>query len=228
MKRMSLKRRVAGRVALAASAAALLAACLGDGIDKGFTSLGLGDYPMAIPVFTRAVERDPASYRARLGLGQALLQKAAAESDSAAFAYGLLQLEACRSLRPSDDLSRLLSDAWLDRARALARGRDTLAALAALSRAIERSPGNPGPLNLAGILYGKRGDVDKAEALFARALEADSADASAHFNLGMIRWQAGDARSAHSHWLKALSALPRDEDILYWFAMAERRLREPR
>lgn len=212
-------------VALGALAALALAACK-DGVDKGYTSLRLGDYPMAIAFFARALEEDPEGYPARLGLGQALLQKAAAESDSAAFAYGLAQLEACRTLRPDADLSALLSDAWLDRARQLARGRDTLGALEALSRAIERHPDNPAPLNLAGILYGKRGDVGKAEALFRRAIRGDSADASAHFNLGMLRWQAGDAREAHAHWMKALHALPHDEDVVYWFALAEKKLRE--
>lgn len=211
--------------ALPALLALGLAACR-DGVDKGFTSLGLGDYPMAVSFFTRALEEDPDRYEARLGLGQALLQKAAAESDSAAFAYGLVQLEACRTLRPDADLSALLSDAWLERARQEARGRDTLAALEAISRSIERNPRAPAPLNLAGIIYGKRGDVDKAEALFRRAVEADSGDASAHFNLGMLRWQEGDAREAHGHWMKALSALPEDGDVLYWFALAERKLRE--
>jgi Flp pilus assembly protein TadD len=209
-----------------ACGALALAACGPSDVEKGNTSLSLGDYPMALAAFGRAAEADPGSWRARLGLGQALLQKAAAESDSAAFAYGLVQLEACRTLHPGADLSGLLSDAYLERARALARRHDTLGALEAASKAIERNPSNPGPLNLAGILYGKRGDAAKAEALFRKALLADSADASAHFNLGMIRWQAGDARDAHAHWLKALAALPQDEDILYWFALAERKLRE--
>lgn len=211
---------------LAFAAMFVLAGCGKSDLEKGSTSLALGDYPHALAAFGRAVERDPGSWRARLGLGQSLLQKAAAEGDSAAFAYGLVQLEACRTLQPSSDLSALLSEAYLERARALARSRDTLAALEAASRAIERNPKSPGPLNLAGILYGKRGDPAKAEALFRRALAADSGDASAHFNLGMIRWQSGDARDAHGHWLKALESLPQDEDILYWFALAESRLRE--
>jgi tetratricopeptide (TPR) repeat protein len=223
------KARAAGKPAryLAwAAAALLLAACRPTPEEKGFASLGLGDYPTAIRAFTAAVEEDPGAYGTRLGLGQALLQKAAAESDSAAFAYGLLQLEACRTLRPAADLDALLADAWVDRARDLARRRDTLRALEALARAAERDPRAPAPLSLAGILYGKRGDLDKAEALFAKALQADSADASSHFNLGMLRWRAGRVREAHGHWLKALQARPDDEDLLHWFAQAEKRLRE--
>ena len=211
---------------LAWAAAAFLGGCRSADLDKGQACLALGDYPMARLFFARAVEADPRGYEARLGLGQALLQESFAENDSAAFASGLIQLEACRSLRPSAEIGGLLSEAWMERARGRLRARDTLDALADLSKAIDRDPRDPRPVNLAGIVYGKLGDAAKAEALFRKALGLDGADASAHFNLGMLRWQAGDAREAHSHWLAALKALPNDEDILYWFAMAEKKLRE--
>jgi Flp pilus assembly protein TadD len=214
------------RMALAALALAAFGACRSDELDKGQACLALGDYPLAQRFFSRAVESDPRGYVARLGLGQALLQKAYAENDSAAFAGALLQLEACRTLRPSADIGGLLAEAWMDRARGLLRARDTLDALAALSKSIDRDPRDPRPVNLAGIVYGKLGDAAKAEALFRKALGLDSADASARFNLGMLRWQAGDAREAHAQWLAALKALPDDEDILYWFALAEKKLRE--
>lgn len=206
--------------------ALLLCACRKGEIEKGWVNLGLGDYPMAIRFFGSAVEAEPQRYDARLGLGQALLQKAFAENDSASFEYALVQLEACRSLAPSEDISGILADAYYERARGRLKSGDTVAALAALSKAIDRAPVNPRPLNLVGIIYGKLGEADKAEALFRKALGLDSADASAHFNLGMIRWQAGDVREAHGHWLKALKRLPRDEDVLYWFALSEKKLRE--
>lgn len=210
----------------AIAVATLCVGCRNADLDKGRSCLGLGDYPLALRFFGRAVEADPGDYEARLGLGQALLQQAFALGDSTAFTGALLQLEACRSLRPSDDLGSLLGEAWLERARGLLRAGDTLAALAALSRARDRAPADPKPLNLAGIVYGKRADPDKAGALFRKALALDSGDASAHFNLGMLEWQAGDARAAHGHWLASLKALPADEDILYWFALAEKKLRE--
>lgn len=213
------------RIALAALVF-MAAGCRSDELDKGQACLALGDYPMAQRFFAHAVESDPRGYAARLGLGQALLQKAYAENDSAAFAGALMQLEACRTLRPSADIGGLLSEAWLDRARSLLRSKDTLNALTALSKAIDRDPRDAKPVNLAGIVYGKLGDQAKAEALFRKALGLDSTDASAHFNLGMIRWQAGDARAAQAHWLAALKSLPEDEDILYWFALAEKKLRE--
>lgn len=214
------------RFAWALSLAAFMAGCNGGDLEKGRACLGLGDYPLALRFFAHAVEADPRDYEARLGLGQALLQQAFAQGDSVAFTGALLQLEACRSLRPSDDLGSLLGEAWLERARGLLRTGDTLAALGALSKARDRAPADPNPLNLAGIVYGKRGEAEKAEALFRKALAQDSGDASAHFNLGMLAWQAGDARAAHGHWLVSLKALPADEDILYWFALAEKKLRE--
>lgn len=213
-------------VFLAAGAALLLMACRGEDDEKGRISLSLGDYPMAIGFFRAAVEEDPHHYDARLGLGQALLQKAFAEDDSASFEYALIQLEACRGLAPSQDISELLADAYYERARSLLRNRDTVAALATLSKAIDRAPENTRPLNLVGIVYGKLGETGKAEALFRQALISDASDPSANFNLGMILWQSGDVRLAHAHWLKALKAMPRDEDVLYWFALSEKKLRE--
>ena len=103
--------------ALAAALAfgAALCACGQGEIEKGRVNLGLGDYPMAIRFFASAVEAEPRRYDARLGLGQALLQKAFAEGDSAAFGYALVQLEACRSLAPSGDVSGILADAYYER-----------------------------------------------------------------------------------------------------------------
>lgn len=202
------------------------AACVGKDLDKGWVSLGLGDYPMALRFFRGAVEENPRLYDARLGLGQALLQQAFAEGDSSAFRYALIQLEACRSLAPSRDLSEILADAYYERAKERLGRKDTIAALASLAKAIDRGPANPRPLNLAGIVYGKLGESGKAEAIFLKALRLDSADASANFNLGMIHWQAGEFRRAHGFWLKALKSMPRDEDILYWFALSEKKARE--
>ena len=41
------------------------------------------------------------------------------------------------------------------------RAGDTLGALNALSKARDRAPADPKPLNLAGIIYGKRGETEK-------------------------------------------------------------------
>src|SRR4051812_49379634 len=73
------------RIAMAVLAF-MAAGCRSDELDKGQACLALGDYPMAQRFFAHAVESDPRGYAARLGLGQALLQKAYAENDSAAFA----------------------------------------------------------------------------------------------------------------------------------------------
>ncbi|MDB5048821.1 MAG: putative lipoprotein [Fibrobacteres bacterium] len=217
-----------GRTLFAAVAVLSLAlgACDRNELERGRINLSLGDYPMAIRFFQASVEKNPQLYDGRLGLGQALLQKAFAENDSAAFGYALVQLEACRSLSPSQDLSEILTDAYYERARSQLKNQDTVAALSSLSKAIDRGPTNPKPFNLVGIVYGKLGESEKAEALFRKALLLDSMDASANFNLGMIDWQAGETRLAHGHWLKALTALPHDEDVLYWFALSEKKLRE--
>ena len=82
------------------------------------------------------------------------------------------------------------------------------------------------PLNLAGIIYFRMGEVDKSEMLFRKAVALDSANAAAHFNLGMVFWQGKRYNDAHTQWLSALAASPGDKDMLYWFALAEKKLRE--
>jgi Flp pilus assembly protein TadD len=201
------------------------AGCRNRNLEKGEICLRLGDYPSAIAFFSEAVRRRPDSYEARLGLGKALVQKAC-DADTAAWKSACIQLEAARTLSPTSDIKALLSDVYLERAHQLLSCRDSIGALDALSRAIEFNNRALEPLNLAGIIYFRLGDVDKSEALFRKAVGIDSTNAAAHFNLGMVFWQGGKYRDAHAQWLSALAASPGDKDMLYWFALAEKKLRE--
>jgi len=175
--------------------ALFLFACGGKDIEKGWVSLGPG-LSMAIRFFqARRGNRTPGINDARLGLGQALIQKAFAEGDSASFAYGLVQLEACRSLAPSEDLSEILTMPTMS-----GHGRSCMAGHGIGPRLFIQGH-RSGSLEYQSaefgrIVYGKLGEPEKAEALFRKALQLDSADASANFNLGMIYWQAGDVRQA--------------------------------
>jgi tetratricopeptide (TPR) repeat protein len=222
---MGFRLRFVRSAVLLAAAALLASGCRSRELDKGYACLALGDYPLAIRFLSALVEKGPEDFQARLGLGKALLQKAVAEGDSAAFAQALMQFEACRTLGATADLNGLLADAYTENARIRLGRRDTAGALGAVAKAMERDPSGTRPLNLAGIIYGKLGDAGKAQALFERALRLDSADASAHFNAGMLDWQAGRFPQAHEHWMKALRAMPQDEDVLYWYALAEKKAR---
>ncbi|HUI92401.1 MAG TPA: tetratricopeptide repeat protein [Chitinivibrionales bacterium] len=199
--------------------------CQRRNLEKGEICLRLGDYPSAIAFFSDEVKRRPDSYEARLGLGKALLQKAC-DADTAAWKGACIQLEAARTLSPESDIKELLSDVYLERAHQLLSDRDSIAALDALSRAIEINNRALEPLNLAGIVYFRMGEADKSEILFRKAVALDSANAAAHFNLGMVYWQARRFRDAHAQWFLALAASPGDKDMLYWFALAEKKLRE--
>jgi Flp pilus assembly protein TadD len=201
------------------------AGCRNRNLEKGEICLRLGDYPSAIAFFSEEVKRCPDSYEARLGLGKALVQKAC-DVDTAAWKSACIQLEAARTLSPTSDIKALLSDVYLERAHQMLSGRDSIAALDALSRAIEFNNHALEPLNLAGIIYFRMGEVDKSEALFRKAVGLDSTSAAAHFNLGMVFWQDKRYKDAHAQWLSALAASPGDKDMLYWFALAEKKLRE--
>jgi Flp pilus assembly protein TadD len=205
----------------------LLMGCSGSDLKKGTVALELGDYTLAIGFFSRILERNPANSDARLGMGKALLQQAIDNpGDTVSWRSAVMQFEAVRTIGDFPDIGPLLSQVWSERAYELLHRSDTLGALEALTRAIAADAQSPEPLNLAGIIYFRTGKSAKARLLFNRAIVADTLNPSPLFNLGMLCWEEGGVRDAHDLWLRALKLSPQDEDFLYWFAVAEKRLRE--
>lgn len=201
--------------------------CRSSDLEKGMVCLRLGDYNGAVKFYGRVLERKPANFEARLGMGKALLQRFAAQPlDTLSWSSAVMNLEAAGTLNSSEEIQQLLSQIWAERAHFLLRHTDTLLALEALTRAIEYDPFSAEPLNIAGIIYFRMGRIGKARALLAKAAQIDSTNSSALFNLGMIGWFENDIKTAHKEWYRALRSSPDDEDILYWFARAEKRLRE--
>ncbi|MBN2188797.1 MAG: tetratricopeptide repeat protein, partial [Chitinispirillaceae bacterium] len=130
-----------------------------------------------------------------------------------------------RTLRPSGELNDLLSQAWSERGNILVALGDTLSALQALIKAIEYGPKKVEPLNTAGILYFRMGEIDKSKSLLRRALQLDTVNTTVLFNLGMVNWHAGAIDEAHALWFRTLALSPGDTTALYWFAMAEKTVR---
>lgn len=193
---------------------------------RGIIALELGDYPMAIRFFSRVLDRHPDDFDARLGMGKALLQQSVDnKNDSTSWRKAIMHFEAARTVNARADVHRLISQVWSERAYGLLHADDTLQALEALTEAILADPQSPEPLNLAGIIYFRTGNARKAKLLFERVLTIDSANASSLFNLGMVYWKQMLYEKAHGFWLRALKCSPEDEDFLYWFALAEKRLR---
>lgn len=208
-------------------AVVIIAGCGQSDIDKGNVCLRLGDYEMAEHFFGKALYRNPKDYGARLGMGKALLQRATAHSSDSVDIWkrGLVHLEAAESINPGEDLRPLLSDAWYRRSKHLLAKEDTSEALTALTRSIEHKPQNIDALNSAGVLYFRLGEVAKAKEILKSAIAIDSLNTALHFNLGMICYQDGETAEAHKYWLSALKNSPEDEDLMYWFAVAEREMR---
>ena len=208
----------------------LFASCTSDtrNIEKGEASLRLGDYGMAIRFFEEVLHRNPENFNARLGMGKAFLQQASQQpDDSALWANALTHLEAARTLHPESAIvDQLLSEAWIVNARRLLDAKDTVSALGALSRAIDLHPKSNEALNLAGIIYFRMGDVNKARLLFDRALSADTTRSFTWFNIGMLCWAVKDVHCARNAWFKALELAPEDKDIVYWFSVAEKKMQE--
>jgi len=196
-------------------------------IRKGKASLELGDYAMAQQFFSAALKKNPENFNARIGMGKAYIQQAAErDDDTLLWRKALTHLEAARTINPDQNILPLLCEAWFVHSKNLLNRGDTLGALNSLSRAIEYQPEYAEPLSLAGIVYFNLGDPDKAELLFQQACTVDTANSSAPFNLGMLYWQQGNIAEAHRLWKSALTKAPDDDDILYWFARAEKRILE--
>jgi Flp pilus assembly protein TadD len=204
-----------------------MSGCLESNIKKGTMSLQLGDYTMAMEFFGQELKKNPQSYEARLGMGKALIQQAVDHhNDTTSWKQALINLTAARTVRPQSDITPFLSQAWSIFARNLLAKSDTIEALSALARAIEYNSYSVEPLNTAGIIYFRSGEMQKAAVLFNQALSLDSTHASALFNLGMVYWTGNNIGKAHYYWLKALKNAPNDDDILYWFARAEKIISE--
>ena len=73
-----------------------------------------------------------------------------------------------------------------------------------------------GPLLVnAGAVLERRGEVDAAEAHYARAVQTQPIPAQAHKNLGDQAWAHGDQQNARVHYEKAVTLEPRLGDDIY-------------
>jgi tetratricopeptide (TPR) repeat protein len=224
---MNLKRKKWGTLGVCAGLLAAAITCSPSPLEKGTVCLRLGDYEGAVRFFSRALSDDPGNYGARLGMGKALLQRAADNAgDTISWRDACMHLEAAKTLNPGEALNPLLSQAWSEHALQLLDKKDTIAALEALTRAIGYAPRSAEPLNAAGIIYFRKGELEKSRTLFARALSLDSANTPVLFNLGMAAWSSGAFEEARDYWLRCLKLTPSDEAALYWFARAEKKKRD--
>ncbi len=205
----------------------LTGSCINSDIHKGTVALGLGDYISAIGFFRRAIEKNPASFEAHLGMGKALLQQAIDNgNDTSVWKKAMMHLEAARTLNGSPEVVRIISQLWTERASNLLHTGDTITAIEMLSKAISVDPEYAEPLNLAGIIYFRTGRPGKARILFERAIKADTGNPALLFNLGMLFWEEKRVKEAYDLWFRALKKSPEDEDYLYWFALAEKKMRD--
>ncbi|KMQ50009.1 GTP cyclohydrolase III (methanopterin) [Chitinispirillum alkaliphilum] len=207
-----------------------LLGCGSSEVEKGNICLKLGDYEMAEYFFHSALLKNPADYQARLGMGKTLLQRAHVhtEENASLWQKGLLHLEAAQNINPGGELKPLLSEIWNKRATHLLKAGDTSEALRAVTRSIEYNSENVDALNSAGIIYFRLGEVTRSKEIFQRAVNIDSLNAALLFNLGLIHYELGETPQAHKWWLLAVKIEPEDEDILYWFAVAESEMRSVR
>jgi len=191
-------------------------------IKKGTTNLDLGDFNRARTHFEAVLEQEPSNFYARLGLAKSILQQYSMyQTDTLLIFDCITQLEAARTLRPEKEVEKLLSIVWFRRANILLSNKDTITAMAALTRSTGFDPSATGPVNLAGILYFNRGDHEKALNLFRKVITTDTVSAQGYFNAGMVLWADSNYRAAYECWYKAALRSPDDKEILTWAALAK-------
>ncbi|CDL01414.1 putative TPR repeat protein [Magnetospirillum gryphiswaldense MSR-1 v2] len=79
---------------------------------------------------------------------------------------------------------------------------------ASLLDAASRLPGETALVNLTGLLYSRRNDLDRAGECFERAVAMDPADVEVSCNLGALYAQRGDAGRAAAQFRRALTLDP--------------------
>ena len=84
-------------------------------------------------------------------------------------------------------------------------------ALSAASRALALNPRHTLARNLAGSVYARQGQLERARQAFTAALDGNPAEASAYTNLGMLELEAGNPRAAVSYLAEALTLDPADD-----------------
>lgn len=201
---------------------AVLFSCSDHSIELGNRNLALGDYQRAVHLFSTAVDRNPNSFEARLGLGKALLQQLSAGSQNDELWNGcIINLEAARTLNTAAEEEKLLSAAWNQRAAYKLELKDSTGAIHSLLKSLEYDKANIKSLNLAGILYYNRNEYKKALSMFSLVTHFDSLSPTGDFNKGMIYWAGGDCKSARDAWKRALGKSPLSSDLSYWIALSD-------
>lgn len=197
---------------------------------KAELCLRIGDYQRSIRFFNAALEAKPGSFRARKGLGTALMRQASLfeqeeRVETEHWHKAIWSFEHALALREDSEIKSQLGYCCNRLAKQLWNKADSSGALRASMKSVLYQPNDPQILNYAGILNNRMGEREKAHDLFAKAAEIDTVDATAAFNLGMFHWQDGKTLKAYEWWLKALMMAPKDENVQYWFARADLKMR---
>jgi tetratricopeptide (TPR) repeat protein len=196
--------------------------CSDHTIELGTRNLDLGDYQRAVGLFSKAVDNNPNSFEARLGLGKALLQQlGSGDQNNELWQSCIINFEAARTLKPSAEVEKLLSTAWNQRAAFLLEIKDTSDAIHSLLRSIEYDKTNIKSLNLAGILYFNRNEFKKALSMFSLVSHFDSTSPTGFYNTGMIYWASGECKRARQVWKNALERSSSSNDLSYWVSLTD-------
>lgn len=204
--------------------AVLLISCGENSVKRGYQSLQLGDYDMAIGFFNEQLHRNPRDFQARVGMGKALLQKSYANSqDTVLWRQALVQLQAARSIENQDFINLLLKDAWITYGRKKLTAADTMSAFIALTFALDYDSSDSEALNLSAILFSSFGLTQKAESLLTVASHNHKTDKDILFNLGILHFHRKEYGEALRIWKSEVLFDSSDTELRQWIDLAEKK-----
>ncbi|MBJ7222718.1 MULTISPECIES: tetratricopeptide repeat protein [unclassified Brenneria] len=147
------------------------------------SALHSGDLNVALPIYSRLIERQPDNASAWLGMAD--IHFLSGELGAASKAYATAQ-----RLEPEN------IDAQLGQARVLVRQRNLTAAIARFQSILSHFPNHPLALSGLGVSYDLADDPDRAQSTYRRGLSLHPDDSALRTNLGLSLALNGKPREA--------------------------------
>ncbi len=199
-------------------------------IEKAEIFLEQGDFKRSIHNFNKALDEEPESLEARLGLGKSLLQKAMYLNENNRdreedWENTVHELNIIHQQLNNNETKELLSYSLLFLSKKIIGRGDTLLGIKKLEKLLEQDFNHVEARNYKAIIHHDLGDFQTAIDLFLENTVIDSLSSSASFNLGMLYWQDEDYLTAYEWWIKAFEISPQDKETAYWMLQAEKKLK---
>lgn len=196
----------------------LLSGCGGD-LKRARESYRVGDFPRALRLYEAELDRNPASFDARLGYAVVLQElslrkKALGDDEEKDWAEVVRAYEICARQGDSAAIAGNYAISLFHLANKLYLRERYEPALEYLETARHMDPKNKYVLNLVGIVHYSLGRYQEAQETFEFLIAEDPGFVSAYLNLGNVLWESGNEDAALVTWKQALAVSPDNQGVI--------------